>query len=237
MEPKKTNKADLLNKKSIFFEIGLAVSLVLVLMAFNWKSQVRDKAPVFNYTTMYIDDENVPVTIDKPEPVEVPKVNFVPDKILIADNLGEFDINVSMFNAEVDKFGISPRDYVVWVTDNKERPDEKEVTETIPIAAVHEEPIFMGNSAKQFPAWVQKQIVYPQVAADMGIEGTVYLQFTITAKGGISNIKVLRSIDPLLEEEAIRVVKESSSGWKAGRHYGKPVAVSFQFPVIFRLSK
>ncbi len=94
-------------------------------------------------------------------------------------------------------------------------------------------PSFNGGDANQFAAWVAENIVYPEVAKNNGVTGRVVLQFVIEKDGSVNDVKVLRGVDPALDAEAVRVVSMSPK-WSPGMEGGKPVRVSFTFPLIFR---
>jgi protein TonB len=77
--------------------------------------------------------------------------------------------------------------------------------------------------------------VYPQASRNYGSEGTVKLQFTIEKDGKLDDVKVVQSSgDQFLDDEAFRVVS-SSPDWQPGALHGKPVKVTYTFPVIFQL--
>ena len=105
----------------------------------------------------------------------------------------------------------------------------------VPFAVVAVKPKFQDGDAKKFPTWAQTHVKYPDEAINKKIEGTVYVQFTIGVDGNLENIKILRSIDPSLDDEVIRVV-QSSPKWTPGKDKnGKVVAVSYQFPFAYKL--
>ncbi|MBQ1209840.1 MAG: energy transducer TonB [Bacteroidales bacterium] len=106
--------------------------------------------------------------------------------------------------------------------------------ETIPFNLVEIKPSFMGGDANDFSRWVGQHLVYPEIAKMNGVQGRVTLQFTIQADGRLTNVKVLRGIDPSLDKEAVRCVS-SSPRWKPAMYQGKPVSVFYTFPVIFQL--
>jgi protein TonB len=81
---------------------------------------------------------------------------------------------------------------------------------------------------------VNSRLVYPEIAKENGLQGRVTLSFTIKADGTLSDVKVLRGVDPSLDQEAVRVVK-SSPKWTPGKQRDRAVAVSYTFPVIFQL--
>ena len=99
---------------------------------------------------------------------------------------------------------------------------------------VDEKPSFQGGDALNFSKWVNQNLVYPKKAKEHGVQGRVTLQFTIKKDGTLTNVKVLRGIDPALDKEAVRVVSMSPK-WTPGRENGRVVPVTYTFPVIFQL--
>ena len=80
----------------------------------------------------------------------------------------------------------------------------------------------------------QENIVYPEEAKEQKIEGKVYIGFVVEIDGSLTNFEILRSIHPLLDEEALRVVKLMPK-WKPGEQKGKVARISFQIPIRFEL--
>jgi protein TonB len=107
--------------------------------------------------------------------------------------------------------------------------------EEIPFILVQQKPAFEGGDAAAFTKWVNSQIVYPQAAQAAGTEGRVVLKFKVGKDGTVQNVKVIKSVDPELDAEAVRVVS-SSPAWTPGQQNGEPVAVSYTFPVIYKLA-
>lgn len=103
----------------------------------------------------------------------------------------------------------------------------------IPFQLVEKQPSFKGGGPNEFTKWVNKQLVYPKECKDKGIQGRVTLQFTVTKEGDVTNVKVLRGVDPLLDAEAVRVVS-SSPKWNPGTQRGRPVDVTYTYPLIFQ---
>ena len=98
---------------------------------------------------------------------------------------------------------------------------------------VEEMPSFPGGeSAMQ--AFIRKNLKYPQIALENGISGRVICTFVIDGKGKITGVEVLRSVDPNLDREALRVINMMPD-WKPGKQQGKPVRVRYTLPVVFRL--
>jgi len=113
---------------------------------------------------------------------------------------------------------------------------EEEVVEEEVFLKVEKMPSFKGGDLNTFREWVMKRIKYPKVAAENYIQGTVYVSFVVNEKGEVADVKVIRSIDPLLDAEAVRVVK-SSPKWTPGEQRGKRVQVKYVIPVRFVLGK
>lgn len=96
-------------------------------------------------------------------------------------------------------------------------------------------PEFKGGALAMMK-YIQANIKYPDEAKENGIEGRVFIKFVVSASGKIENVEVLKGVDPLLNMEALRVVK-SMPDWEPGRQDGKPVKVYFTLPLSFRLGK
>ena len=106
--------------------------------------------------------------------------------------------------------------------------------DAIPFQLVEVKPSFNGGDANEFSKWVNSQLVYPDEAKKNGIQGRVAVQFTVEPDGSVANVKVLRGVNDLLDQEAIRVIS-SSPKWKPGIQDGQPVRVTFTFPIIYQL--
>jgi protein TonB len=235
MELKKTPKADLQNKKTLFFEIGLGLSLCAVLVAFNWTA--REKAEVLLVTPhqeIVEEEEQVPITQQEPPPPpEIPKIPQIPDVILVVEDdvdiKSEFDFSESETNDLFQDLAYVERNHQVV-------REEKEVDEIIPFAIVEEKPKFQGKDAGEFVKWINSKLLnnYPQAAIDNNLQGTVRVSFTVNVDGTLSDIKSLRKVDPILEDCVIEIVKKSPK-WIPGRQQNKPVKVTYQVPVVFRL--
>ena len=102
-------------------------------------------------------------------------------------------------------------------------------------ATVEQKPMFNGEDAGKFGLWVFDQIKYPEEAYKSGAQGRVTLQFVISRKGDIKDVKVAKSSgNELLDNEAVRVVSMSPA-WTPGKVEGKPVDVLYTFPVVFKI--
>jgi TonB family protein len=94
-------------------------------------------------------------------------------------------------------------------------------------------PVFKGGESALFK-FIRKNIVYPQSAKERGVEGKVMIRFTITESGAIENVIVRGSLEPMLDAEALRVVKLIPA-WQPAKFKGAPVKVSYTIPIIFAI--
>lgn len=106
--------------------------------------------------------------------------------------------------------------------------------ERLPYQIVEEKPLFNGGDIKGFLHWASSSLVYPQEAKDAGIQGRVTVQFVVDADGSVSSVEVIRSLNPVLDAEAVRVVS-SSPKWTPGKENGEAVDVVCSIPVFFHL--
>lgn len=96
-------------------------------------------------------------------------------------------------------------------------------------------PSFDGGNADRFSSWVVRELTYPQEAKKNNIEGRVLMRFTIDEAGRVTDVSVIRGVEPSLDREAFRVVS-SSPRWTPARNAdGKPIACTYTFPVVFQL--
>ena len=106
--------------------------------------------------------------------------------------------------------------------------------EAIPYELVDQRPFFQGSDVNQFSKWVNSRLEYPEIARRNGVQGRVTLQFTVEKDGSVTKVRVVRGVDPSLDEEAVRVVSMSPK-WEPGKHEGRVVPVTYTFPIIFQL--
>ena len=224
MEAKKTSKADLENKKSIFFQIGLILALVIVLVAFEYKSYDKITIDLQTRVADDIAEEIIPITEQKvkppppPPPKQVTQIKIVEDDVEVED---ELDIDVEADDETVVEEYIPPSD------------DDEEVDEAEIFTVVESMPSFPGGMG-ELMKFLGQNINYPTLAKESGIQGRVFINFVVEPNGSISNVKVLRGIGGGCDEEAVRVVK-SMPKWSPGKQRGKPVRVSYNLPVKFTL--
>ena len=101
-----------------------------------------------------------------------------------------------------------------------------------PFFLVEVMPSFKGGGIEKFRDWVQKRTNYPQDAYDKKIRGKVYLTFIVERDGSVSNVTVVKGVDPLLDSEAVKAISESPK-WTPGLQRGEPVRVRYSIPLNF----
>jgi protein TonB len=228
MEIKKTEKANLENKKLLFTEIGLIISLLIVFIAFEWTQAEVKVSNLEDTTEVVTEEEIIPITQETPPPPpSAPKIPILSDQIDIVDDEIELEDDMFMNLEDNADLGVEIMDYV-------EVEEEVVEEEAIPFQLVEEKPSFNGGDANQFSKWVNSRLVYPEIAKENGVQGRVTLQFTVEKDGTVTKVKVLRGVDPSLDKEAVRVVSMSPK-WKPGKQRDRAVPVTYTFPVIFQL--
>lgn len=231
MIAKKNKGANLERKRFAFFQIGLLVSGSLVLAAFEY-STVAANDKMMTYVEPESSGEimpEIPEDFDKPK--EEKKV-FKP-QVINLELVDSFTINNNMNMAGT-----------MTTTNNQVSIDEGwgdpngEIDLGIsgpPIGTVVDvpeiEPSFVGGGAAMM-AWMQNEIEYPQLCAEMGIGGRIYVQFVVNTDGSICQVKNMSKEHKDLTTEAIRVVKKMPK-WIPGEQAGKKVRVRFTIPIDF----
>ncbi|MBQ3382647.1 MAG: TonB family protein [Bacteroidales bacterium] len=229
MEIKKSPKANLENKKTLFREIGLIVALGLVLFLFEWTTHDKETATLVTGSSVAIEDEQAPITQETPPPPpEQIKEPVMTEELQIVENDVKVETDFISTDDSDQKIEIKP--YV----EAKPVEEEVEVEEEIPFAIIEEKPTFQGKDANAFTKWVYDNIEYPEIAKENGISGRVTVQFTIDKDGSVKDVKVLRGVDSSLDKEAVRVIQKSPK-WSPGKQRGKPAKVKYTFPIIFQL--
>ena len=228
MEIKKSEKANLENKKLLFLEIGLIISLLIVYIALEWTSKETNTAVLEDNTEILVEEEIISTNMDTPPPPPAaPKIPVLSDQIDIVDDEIELEDDMFMNLEDNSNLGVEIMDYV-------EVQEEVVEEEAIPFQLVEEKPSFQGGDANQFSKWVNSRLVYPEIAKENGVQGRVTLQFTVEKDGSVTKVRVLRGVDPSLDKEAVRVVSMSPK-WKPGKQRDRAVPVTYTFPVIFQL--
>lgn len=227
MESKKTPKADLENKKFLFTEIGLAVVLAGTLGAFEWTSQDSQVVSMDVIQQEVVEEEMVPITTqEEVKPPPPPPPPPVAEVLTIVDDDTEVAEEFELEDTEADE-----NTEVVY--QEVEVVEEVEETSNEIFMIVEQMPTFPGGE-EALRKFLAKEVKYPVIAQENGIQGRVFVKFVINANGEVSNVEVARPFDPNLDKEAIRVVK-SMPKWSPGMQRGKPVRVAYVVPINFVL--
>ena len=226
MELKKTPKADLENKRNIFVQLGLVISLGIVLTAFSLNDAVKSADTLGELTNQEIEDEVIPITRQEtPPPPPPPPPPKVVEILTIIDDDVELDEEFEFESTEADDATIIDAVPVIAADETEE--------DTEVFVIVEDMPEFPGGELA-LRQWISNNVKYPVIAAENGVQGRVYVTFVVDRDGSITNARIARGVDPSLDQEALRVVNNLPK-WKPGKQRGKPVRVSYTVPINFQL--
>jgi periplasmic protein TonB len=223
MENKKTKKYEVENKRALFFWIGMTISLIMVISAFEWKSEF-DIAILKNPRPVDTIDELVQITVQKPP--QPPKPVAVAPVLIVVD-----DDEV----IEPPEFTFDPEDLDDFEDFIPEDDLDDEGNDIVWTGIVESMPEPAGGY-QAFYAFIGKNLKYPKQAQRMGIEGKVFIRFIVDKQGNITEVEVIRGIGMGCDEEALRVMKHLPK-WQPGKQRGKPVKVRMVLPITFKLSR
>ena len=217
MKAKKNPKISIERKRGLFFQIGLVITLLAVLVAFEWKSYEKTDYSLGQLQMDDLEDEMIPITRqeEKPPPPPPPPeiIEIVEDEVEIENEL------------EVEDTDTDENEFI----EQEEEDDSDEV-----FMVVEQMPVFPGGDLGLMK-FIQKTTKYPPIAKENDITGKVYVTYVVNKKGKVTNVKVIRGVDKYLDAEAIRVVKLLLYT-KPGLQRGKPVNVQYTIPINFTLN-
>jgi protein TonB len=223
MDPKKNPKVDLEKKRGLFMQIGLALSLLIVLGAFEYRTYEKVVSSLGDLILEADFEEEIENTFreEKPPPPPPPP----PDEIIIVENEEEIEETI-IEETESDE-------------DLEVIEEEEETTDEI-FMVVEDMPRFEGCSDEtctqtKIMQFIARKTNYPPIAKENNITGRVFVSFVVDKTGSVTNVKILRGVDKYLDAEAVRVVK-SLPKFRPGKQRGKPVKVQYNVPISFRLN-
>ncbi len=165
-----------------------------------------------------------------PPPAEVvQQQKYVPP--VVVDSIKPEDVK-QLMTADEAQTEVKNTEVVDVPVEAKEEVQEAE-PEEVPFVVVEEMPMFPGGDAELLK-YIAEHTNYPEVAKENNIQGKVIVRFCVTAKGGVSQVSILKGVDPELDKEAIRVVN-TLPAFKPGKQGGKPVPVWYMVPITFQL--
>ncbi len=239
MELRKKPTVDLERYRSLFLSMGLAMSLFLVWITFEWK--FYDDLSVIELNGDLDDDFKIeqleiPTTVQPPPPppktiLEQPEIIEVQNEEEILEDI-EINLDIEISETSVPQssvFGDNGEDAAFVPTTPP--PPQEEAEEIFLI--VEEQPAPVGGY-EAFYEFVSANIEYPKVAREMEVSGRVFLQFIVDKTGKIDQIEVVKGIGFGCDEEARRVL-EMAPNWKPGKQRGRPVNVKMTVPILFKL--
>ncbi len=225
MEIKKNPKVDVQNKRFMLLEIGLAVSLLVVIAAFLYTPREYKIEQVEQVVTV-VEEEITEITRQDQKPPEPPKrteITVITDILNIVTNDEKIETSVDFAEFAEDVEIIQ-----------QVAVDEENIEDDQPFVKVEQMPSFMGGDLMTFRNWVQSKVRYPQIAQENGISGRVLLMFVIERDGALTNIQVLQTPDSSLSDEAVRILKTSPK-WTPGKQRNQSVRVKYTLPIDFRI--
>jgi len=239
MELKKNPRADVGRNSSLYFAVGLNVMLILTYFGLEHKTYDRDATKV---DILMINDnieEDIPIThINIPPPPPPPK-QIVAEAITVVEDVEDIEETVVKSTEIGMDDAIVEREYAIEDVEVEEVEEALEV----PFAVIERVPTFpgcSGNNAElkacfnqKMQEHLQKHFRYPEVAAELNIQGKVFVFFVIDNKGVVTKIKS-RGPDELLEKEAQRII-DLLPKMEPGKQRNKSVAVPYSLPINFKL--
>ncbi|MEZ4960143.1 MAG: TonB family protein [Saprospiraceae bacterium] len=247
---KKVDISRLERNRSINLRIGFAAALSMAILAFGWTSQ-RSAAPAFQ-DDLFLQEAEVKVvrTAQKSPAAKPPPSMFkITDKIVELPEV-VFDANpvpAIVDTTFYDEIDVEPVPALAKPTPIFSPPKEEAGKMPDYFKIVEEMPRFPGCkeeglskeekqacATEQLLSYLGNEIIYPAIARNNGIEGTVVIRFIIEKDGSISQPEIVREIGGGCGAEALRVVK-SMPQWLPGKQQGRPVRVQFNLPVKYRL--
>lgn len=212
-------KVDLRKYYTIFFEIGLIITLMVLIGLTRINFGPSEEYDIVLQTQDVVEMEEIIQTKQKemvPPPPRPPVPVAVPNDMIIED----VDI---LINAELD---LSDEGYLPPPPKKQQAPEEEPEEDFF--VAVEQMPVIKGGLQS-----IQERIKYPEMARKANIQGRVYVQFIVNEEGEVENPVILRGIGGGCDEEALRVIKEAK--FIPGHQRGRPVRVKYSVPIIFML--
>lgn len=212
----------------LFFSIGLCVSLLFIITAFEWKFMDEGKiVDLGNVNSTFENIVDVPPTEQPPAPKPVfvqPKIIEIPDEEEVMEEI-EIDLDIEMTEEQViDQPVFEQLDLEV---------EEEKAEEIFTIVEQQPEP---PGGFSAFYTYVGQNLKYPKLALRSNIQGRVYIQFVVEKDGSLTDIKTMKGIGGGCDEEACRIIGNAPK-WKPGKQRGQPVRVKMIIPIHFRLEE
>lgn len=211
----------------LFFGIGLCMSLLFIITAFEWKFYDKgNNLSLGSLSSEFNDIIDVPPTEQPPPPppkIEQPKIIEVSDEQEIKETI-PIVLDIEMKEEQVIE-------QKIFEDVNMDDIEDEKADEIFTV--VEEQPSPKGG-IKAFYEYVAKNLSYPSAARRMNIEGRVYIAFIVEKNGSLTDVKSIKGIGGGCDEEAVRII-EGAPKWNPGKQRGRPVRVKMVLPVLFQL--
>lgn len=217
-------------KRGLFLRIGLACSLLITFVAFEWRTPVaREEIIIDDDQWSDIEYEEMPITYRREEQLMPPPPVPINRNSPPQPQPGPGDIHIIPDGEPVVNL---PSDSGLVIIDIP-RIEEKDTAE-IPLMRMPEvEPEFPGGEAALIK-FIQSSVRYPENARAEGIQENVYVNFIVDEKGKVTNVECMGNPNKWLKEEALRIINLMPL-WKPGKQGGRPVRVILNQPIYFKL--
>ena len=227
MEVKKAPVADLEGKKTTWLLVGYILVLAIMFVAFEWTRRDKiDTSEIVAEVSLNFEEEIIPITMQEKPVAPVPvEAKTISETIEIVEDDAEIEETIIASDEDMGEV-VEIQNIENVVVEEPEKEEEI-------FQVVEAMPEFPGGTA-ELMKWLQKNIKYPSISQENGVQGRVIVQFVVNRDGSIVDPVVLRSVDPYLDKEARRVVSAMPK-WKPGEQRGKTVRVKFTLPIQFCL--
>jgi len=228
MEIKKSEHADLERGKGTSLLIGFVIALGVMFVALEWtQREVEDNSELYSARDVSLNEEMIPITLPEKKTVPPPPAAVTKAEIIeIVEDDADIEEDI-MASTEDNVEWVDLDDYEV--VEVEPEPEEEEI-----FMVVEDQPEFPGGTAALLE-YLRKNIKYPAICRENNIQGRVLVTFIVNKDGAIVEPEVVKSVNPSLDKEALRVISQMPN-WKPGSQRGKPVRVKYTVPVNFRLN-
>ncbi len=233
MKNRKSDNVNLEHKKTMFFLIGMVVTLLTIWVSFEWRTYERNLMDL-GQLDIDVEDEIIPITQRQQQPPPPPPP-APPEVIQIVENEAEIE------EVEFESTEMEESEEIEFVEEVEEETDE-----IFNFAVVENKPVYPGcekyaTEDEKFQCFnqsiikhINKNFKFPEMARQMGIQGRIYVNFVVEKNGSISNVTIARGVDKLLDDEAMRVVKLLPK-FQPAKQRGKPVRMQYTVPINAKL--
>ena len=228
MEPKKNPKYDVHQKRGVLLNVGLVISLIIVITAFKWTVPIGNDPISLNFDSPFqealIIDDSRPTVFKK---IDMPKPKKINVSVPVAN---DFKPASALTESETEQPFIDDGESDPIDFGGVELPAEIAPPDTFRVVEKMPEPI--GGWAS-FYKTLTKNFKYPKQAQRVGVNGKVFVEYTVNDKGELSHFKIIKGIGYGCDEEAKRVI--ALTKWTAGKQRGRPVNVKMVQQIVFNM--